>query len=175
MYIYAVQVYGVVDNMLVSAIVAMTENKVIGYENRLPWHLPADLKYFKKITQGNVILMGRKTYESIGRPLPQRENIVITRDVNFNAPGCVVVNSIETALTKAHDSKEVFVIGGAQVFQAMLPLVQRLYLTQVHAEVQGDVFFPEINWQEWQEVSREDHQADEANQYAFSFLVFDRV
>lgn len=160
--------------MRISAIVAMSENQVIGKNNKLPWHLPADLKHFKKITMGHPILMGRKTYESIGHPLPGRCNVVITRDAEFIAPGCVTANSIETALSSAGYSNEIFVIGGSALLEQMLPRVERLYLTKIHHHFEGDVFFPEINFSEWQEVSREDHAADEMNHYKYSFIVLDK-
>lgn len=161
--------------MRISAIAAMSENRVIGNDNQLPWHLPADLKYFKKITQGSPILMGRKTYESIGRPLPNRKNIVITRDTGFEAPGCTVVNSIDTAFAMLSEQEEVFVIGGAMLYQQILPRIQRLYLTIIHHNFSGDAYFPEINLSEWKEVSCEDHAADQENQYAYSFFVYDRI
>lgn len=160
--------------MRISAIVAIAENRAIGLNNQLPWHMPADLKHFKKITLGSPILMGRKTYESIGRPLPGRCNVVITRDADFVAPGCVVVNSIETALSSVGYSNEVFVIGGSALFQQMLPMIERLFLTVIHHAFHGDVFFPEINFNEWHEVSREDHEADEENKYSYSFIVLEK-
>src|SRR5438045_5272652 len=118
--------------MLITAVVAMSENHVIGYKNTLPWHMPADLKHFKKITLDKPVLMGRKTHESIGKPLPGRCNIVITRDPDFRALGCVVVNSMDSALQAASYSEEVFIIGGAQLFASMLPRIQRIYMTIIH-------------------------------------------
>lgn len=160
--------------MRIAAIAAMSENRVIGKDNGLPWNLPADLKYFKQITDGKPILMGRKTFESIGRPLPNRYNIVVTRNAGFAAPGCLVVNSIDTALAAVAEEEEVVVIGGALLYQQMLPRLQRLYLTIVHQEFEGDAFFPEIDLSEWQEVSRSEREADELNVYRCSFLVLDR-
>jgi dihydrofolate reductase len=160
--------------MKISAIVAMSENRVIGRNNQLPWHLPADLRHFKKITLGNPILLGRKTYESIGHALPDRCNVVITRDANFQAPGCIVVNSVETALTSVEYSNEIFVIGGALLFEQLLPRTERIYLTIVHHEFEGDTFFPELDSHEWKEVSRERFPADEENKYAYSFITLDR-
>jgi len=160
--------------MRISAIAAMSENRVIGLNNQMPWHLPADLKHFKTITLGYPILMGRKTFDSIGRPLPDRCNVVITRDVDFVAPGCVTANSIDTALSAVSYSNEIFVIGGAALFQQMLPQISRLYLTVIHHEFQGDTFFPEINPAEWNKLSHEDHVADGENAYAYSFLVLER-
>lgn len=160
--------------MRISAIVAISENRAIGLNNQLPWHLPADLKHFKKITLGHPILMGRKTYESIGKPLPGRCNVVITRDVDFVAPGCVVANSVDTALSSAGYSNEVFVIGGAALFQQMLPMTKRIYLTVIHHFFEGDVFFPKLNMDEWVERKREDFQADEINKYDYSFIMLEK-
>lgn len=161
--------------MKLSAVVAMSENRVIGKDNQLPWHLPADLRHFKQITMGKPILMGRKTFESIGRALPGRTNIVITRDSHFNAPNCLVVNSIETALVSAGDQEEVFVIGGAQLFQQMLAQIQRLYLTVIHKNFDGDAFFPELNMNEWREIKHENHEPDDQNKYDYSFIMLDRI
>jgi dihydrofolate reductase len=160
--------------MRISAICAMSENRVIGNHNQLPWHLPADLRHFKKITLGKPILLGRKTYESIGRPLPDRCNVVITRDVHFQAPGCLVVNSIEHALEAVAYSDEVFIIGGALLYHQTLSLIQRLYMTIIHQYFDGDAFFPEINLQEWSEIERVTCQADDNNPYSYSFIVLDR-
>ena len=160
--------------MQISAIVAMSENRVIGKDNKLPWHLPADLQHFKNITMGKSILLGRKTYESIGRSLPGRRNIIITHDQRFQATDCIIVHSIEAALAAA-SSDEVFVIGGALLFQQMLPYVKRLYITLIHHTFAGDTFFPEWNPDEWQEVERIDHQPDTKNNYAYSFMVFDKL
>jgi dihydrofolate reductase len=161
--------------MKISIIVAMAANHVIGHENRLPWHLPADLQHFKQITMGKPILMGRKTYESIGRPLPGRTNIVITRDESYTAEGCVVVHSMEEAMQAAGDSDEVMVIGGAEFYQQALPQADALYLTLVEGEFEGDAFFPEINEDEWREVERSDFGSDEKNPHAYSFVRMDRV
>ena len=130
--------------MRISIIVAMSENRVIGKDNQLPWHLPADLHHFKSLTMGKPILMGRKTHKSIGRVLPGRCNVVITHDKNFQACGCVVANSIRTALAAVSYSDEVFVIGGALLYEQMLSMAQRIYLTIVHHEFEGDVFFPNL-------------------------------
>ena len=162
---------------ILSAIVAMAENRVIGKDNQLPWHLPADLKHFKSITTGHPILMGRKTHESIGRPLPNRVNIILTRNPDYQAAGCTVVTSIETALQHAeqHHASVLFVIGGAEIYRQLLPAIQRIYLTIVHHAIEGDAHFPELNPHEWKEVSREKHAADEANPFAYSFVVFERM
>ena len=161
--------------MNISIIVAMATNRVIGHENRLPWHLPADLQHFKRITMGKPILMGRKTWESIGRPLPGRTNIVITRDVSYSADGCVVVHSLDAALEAARDNDEIMVIGGAEFYRQVLPRASTLYLTLVDGEFEGDAFFPEIDENEWLEVERSDHGPDEKNPHAYSFIRLERV
>lgn len=160
--------------MHIAAIVAISENAVMGKNNQLPWHLPADLQHFKKITMGKPILMGRKTFDSIGRVLPGRCNVIITRDEAFQAPGCVVATSIDTALASVSYCDEIFVIGGAALFQQMLPMVDRLYLTIIHHEFDGDTFFPDINLAEWQETEREDHLPDEVNRYSYSFITLEK-
>lgn len=166
--------------MKVSLIVAMSQNRVIGRENQMPWHLPDELKYFKRVTLGKPVLMGRNTFESIGRPLPGRPNIIITRNSDYEADGISVVNSVEDALELAeqlteHDANaEAMVIGGAQIFAATLPLADLLYLTEVQAVVDGDVFFPEFAHEEWRLVSREEHAADDRNPYPYSVLVLER-
>lgn len=162
---------------IISAIAAMAENRVIGKDNKMPWHLPADLKHFKATTSGHPVVMGRKTYESIGKPLPDRTNIILTRDLQYSAPDCVILNSIETALSMANelDMDEIFIIGGAEVYRQLLPVTQRVYLTIVHHNFDGDAFFPELKADEWQEVSRERHTADDKNKYDYSFVVMERV
>lgn len=167
--------------MKLALIVAQSVNRVIGRENKMPWHLPEDLQYFKRVTMGNAIVMGRKTFESIGRPLPGRTNIVVTRNADYQAAGVEVVHDLATALSRAEDlalingNEELLVIGGSELYHQALPAAERLYLTQVHAEVEGDAFFPALDMHEWQEVGREDYAADERNPYAYSFLVLDRV
>jgi dihydrofolate reductase len=161
--------------MLLSLIVAMTPDRVIGAENRLLWRLPAELQYFKKITWGKPILMGRKTHLSIGRALPGRRNIVISRNPDFEAAGCEVVSSLEAALALVEDDPEVMVIGGAQIYQQALPYAQRLYLTRVEHSFAGDAFFPELQKSEWQIISEEERPADAENPYAVSFMVLERV
>ena len=152
--------------MKCALIVAMAKNQTIGINNTLPWHLPNDLKYFKNVTMAKPIVMGRKTYESIGRPLPGRTNIVITRQSDYQAEGIVVVNSLQQALDKAEEinviagHEEVMVIGGAEIYQQALLQADRLYITHVHSEVEGDAFFPDVSWSDWQEFKREDHAAD---------------
>jgi dihydrofolate reductase len=152
----------------------MTLNRVIGANNAMPWHLPADLAFFKATTLGHPVVMGRKTYESIGRPLPGRRNIVVTRDPTFHAPGCDVVHSVEGALFQAGEDPEIFVIGGEALFCSFLPATQRIYLTQIHAEIPGDTYFPEIDRAQWQEVSRLERPQDAQNAYDLTFLTLDR-
>lgn len=167
--------------MILSVIVAAAENGVIGRNNALPWHLPGDLRYFKRTTMGKPVIMGRKTFESIGRPLPGRTNIVITRQSNYSAPdGVRVVNSLDEALALAEDvalidgAEELMVIGGEAIYAGALPLAQRLYLTEVHAEVEGDAHLPPIDWGQWRELSRERFEAVSPNPYAYSFVVYER-
>ncbi len=160
--------------MKLSLIAAMADNRVIGHENRLPWHLPADLQHFKAITLGKPVLMGRKTWESIGRPLPGRTNIVITRDTGYIAEGCLVAHSLEEAVRAAGEAAEVMVIGGAQLYRQALPLADTLYLTLVHAEIQGDTRFPAWQPGEWRETARVDHEADDRNPHAYSFITLER-
>ena len=161
--------------MKISIIVAMAANRVIGRDNRLPWHLPADLAHFKAITMGKPILMGRKTWESIGRPLPGRTSIVITRDREYQAPGCVVVHDIAAALQAASGHDEVMVIGGAELYRQVLPRADTLYLTCVEGEFEGDTFFPALADEEWREVACEAHPADEKNPHPYRFITLQRV
>ena len=161
--------------MRLSIVVAMDDNRLIGSKNQLPWHLPADLAYFKKLTTGKSILMGRKTYDSIGRPLPNRRNIVITRNANISIPGCEVVSSIDHALELTKEDSEVMVIGGASLCEQLLPKVNRLYITKIDGEFEGDVFFPKYDDFDWLEVSCESHPKDNSNAYSYKFIVLDRV
>ncbi|MEZ5541983.1 MAG: type 3 dihydrofolate reductase [Pseudomonadota bacterium] len=161
--------------MQLSIIVAMDANRVIGHENRLPWHLPADLRHFREITMGKPIVMGRRTWESIGRPLPGRANIVITRDRSFTAAGCVVVHSVSEALAAAAGYAEVMLIGGAQLYRQLLPRADRLYITQVDGEFPGDAWFPELDPAEWREVARSDHAPDDKNAHGLHFITLERI
>tara|TARA_B100000929_G_C15441911_1_gene398282 strand:- start:611 stop:1096 length:486 start_codon:yes stop_codon:yes gene_type:complete len=160
--------------MRLSIVVAMDDNRLIGKDNGLPWHLPADLAYFKKITTGNSILMGRKTYESIGRALPNRRNIVITRNSEASFSGCEVVDSIDAALSITKNDNEVMVIGGASLCEQLLPEVTRLYITQIEGKFKGDIFFPEYDKNEWYQVSCESHQPDAINKFVYHFIVMER-
>ena len=160
----------------IAAIVAMSENRVIGINNQLPWHLPADLRHFKELTTGHAILMGRKTYESIGRPLPNRLNIVMTRNRDYQAPGCCVVGTLDEAIhkTKEEGKSTLFIIGGAEIYSLLLPFVTELYLTIVHHTLDGDAVFPVLTTTDWVETERIDHPADEKNMFAYSFLTLIR-
>lgn len=164
-----------------SVIVAVAENLVVGKNNALPWHLSEDLQYFKRTTLGKPIVMGRKTFESIGRPLPGRTNIVISRNPDYFAQGIKIVSSLEQAFQLVEDtaliddSQELMVIGGAAIYAAAIPVADRLYVTEVHAEVEGDAYLPNIDWGNWIESSRERHMAIAPNPYDYSFVVYDRV
>ena len=164
------------ENMKISLIVAMASNRVIGLSNKMPWHLSADLKKFKKITMGSPILMGRKTHESIGKPLPGRTNIIISRNPGYRQDGCLVFNDLETAMKKACESaEEVFVIGGSDVYEALLPIAGTIYLTLINKEFQGDAIFPEIDLKDWSEVEREDINDDPDAAFSYSFLRLDKI
>ncbi|QJD94373.1 dihydrofolate reductase [Mucilaginibacter robiniae] len=154
-------------------IVAIATNNGIGKNNQLLWHLPADLKHFKQITSGHTVIMGRKTYDSIGKQLPNRRNIVITRRP-LNIEGCEVVNSVEDALNSCNADENIFVIGGAEIYQQTLPVVNTLYLTLVHQAFEADTYFPEINKDEWLEISHEDYQPDVKNEFSYSFITLRR-
>lgn len=156
--------------MKISLIVAMASNRAIGLNGQMPWHLSADLKRFKQITMGAPILMGRKTYEAIGRPLPGRDNIIVSRDLGYRQPECQVLASIDSALQLCADAPELFVIGGATLYAAMLPRADYLYLTEIHKSFVGDTFFPELVAEQWREVAREDVKNDERVDFSYSFL-----
>ncbi len=161
--------------MKISMIAAMNDERVIGIENRLPWKLPNDMKWFRQQTMGKPIVMGRKTFESFGaKPLPGRKNIIITRGENYQAEGCDVVHSIDEALQAAGDVDEVMIIGGASFYEQMLPRADRLYLTLVHTKVEGDAWFPQIDFSRWQQIERIDCDADEKNPHAHSFVILER-
>ena len=167
--------------MKLALIWAMSRNRTIGRNNALPWHLSEDLKYFKRVTMGKPIIMGRKTWESIGRPLPGRSNIVITRDPAYSAEGVKLVRTLEEAISLAESvalidgADEAVIIGGAQIYALALPVANRLYMTQVHAEVEGDAFFPQFDLTQWNELGREDFSAAGPNPYDYSFVVLERV
>lgn len=155
-----------------SIITAMDQNRLIGRDNALPWHLPADLAFFKKTTLGKPILMGRKTYESIGRPLPGRQNIIISRDPNYRIDGCDTATGIEQALEMIKNQPEAMLIGGSSLYQQTIDLADKLYITFIHSQFEGDAWFPEIPSQNWVESAREDHSADDKNAYNYSFVTY---
>jgi dihydrofolate reductase len=160
--------------MIVSQIAAMSENHVIGKDNQLLWHMPNDLKHFKNTTSGHTVIIGRKTFESVGKPLPKRRNIIITRQ-HITIEGCEVVNSIEAALALCAGEEEVFIVGGAEIYKLSLHLTDRVYLTIIHHHFDGDSFFPEISQNVWKELSRENHPADDKNAFAYSFVTYERA
>lgn len=159
--------------MIISLIAAMDKNRLIGKENGLPWHLPADFKHFKEVTMGKPIIMGRKTFESIGKPLPGRKNIVISRK-GFSADGITVVDSIEKALKAVESTDEVMVIGGASFYEQMIDRADRMYLTLVEAEFVGDAWFPDFDSKDWDVISESVYKSDEKNNYDFTIRVYQR-
>ena len=161
--------------MNISLIAAIDRGRVIGMDNAMPWHMPADLKHFKRITLGKPVVMGRKTFDAIGRPLPGRTNIIVTRDPDWRAEGCVVVYSVEQALQAAAGADEVMVIGGANLFEQLLPRATRIYLTEIKADFAGDSYFPVLPPGHWLERERQDHPADTGNPYPYSFVILDRA
>lgn len=159
--------------MIISMIAAMAKQRVIGKDNTMPWHLPADFAWFKRSTMGKPIVMGRKTFESIGRPLPGRQNVVISRNRELNIEGVSVVESIDEALNLLANEPEIMIIGGGSIYSACLPLASKLYLTFIDAQIDGDTQFPQWS-NEWQEQSREHYSADEKNSYAMDFVVLEK-
>lgn len=160
--------------MRVSIIVAASTNNVIGVDGNLPWHISEDLRRFKAITMGKPMIMGRKTYESIGRPLPGRRSIILTRDNRYSADGCEIASSPDAALALAGDVEEVMIIGGGKVYEQMLDQTDRIYLTRVHLEIDGDTCFPELNTSEWKTVSIEEFPEEEGRDVGFTFLTLER-
>jgi dihydrofolate reductase len=160
--------------MPVSLIAALAQNRAIGLDNQLPWHLSADLKRFKSITMGKPILMGRRTHESIGRALPGRTNLILSADPDYRSPGCRVVHSLDEALREAGESGELMVIGGASLYERFLPRASRLYLTLIGREFPGDTFFPAIDWSRWEEVYRENVTEDAGAGFPYSFVNLER-
>ncbi|MBA3755155.1 MAG: dihydrofolate reductase [Nitrosomonas sp.] len=165
-------------SLRLSILVAMARNRVIGQNNKLPWHLPADLKHFKCLTMGQTIVMGRKTYESIGRPLPGRTNIIITRQKSYEVPGAIVANSIEDALLMCEEigttDREHFIIGGEELFRQTLGVCQRMYVTEIQRDFKGDTFFPEFDSEDWEEIQRDKHFSDSDNNMEYHFVILDR-
>lgn len=165
---------------IISLIVARTRNGVIGRNNTMPWHLPEDLRYFKRVTLGKPVIMGRNTWESLGKPLPGRDNIVITRNSSYSAEGAHIANTLNdainlaTSLASEKNSDEIMIIGGAQIYREALPLVQRAYITEIDADIDGDAFFPPLEGK-WHEISRESHAPCEKNPHPYSFTVFARA
>lgn len=161
-----------------SILVAMAKNRVIGRNNQLPWHLPADLKHFKLLTMGQTIVMGRKTYESIGRPLPGRENIIITRQTGYKVPGATVVNSLQDAILKCEESSTInsenFIIGGEKLYWQTLDICQRIYITEIQSDFEGDVFFPEFDRSDWKEIQRDKHTSENDTHIEYHFVILDR-
>lgn len=156
-----------------SIIVAMARNRVIGVDNKLPWHIPGELKYFKGLTMGHHIIMGRKTYESIGRPLPGRITVIVSRDPDYHQEGCLVAHSLDEAVELAGKDEEVFFVGGSSLYQQALPRVDRLYITEIQADYDGDAHFPSFDRQQWREVSRAPQQTDDG--LGFDYVVYDRL
>lgn len=162
------------SNPTITLIVAASDNNAIGINNQMPWHLPNDFKYFKRNTMEHSVLMGRKTFDAIGKPLPDRRNIIITRNADFQGEDIDVANSIHEALLYCRDEREVFIIGGANIYQQALPLANKVLLTRVHTTIQGDAFFPELASEEWQLISADPHQADDKHAFDYTFEVYSR-
>ena len=156
---------------MIAIIVAVAENNVIGKDNQLIWHLPADLRHFKQKTMGHPMIMGRKTFEAIGKPLPGRTTIIVTRQTDFKVEGCLVVHSVEEAIAKGKElDEQISVVGGAEIYKQALPFVDTIYLTRVHHTFEGDTYFPELQDEDWEQVSEEYHEPDEKNNYSYTFL-----
>lgn len=160
---------------MITIIAAVAENNALGKDNKLIWHLPADLKRFKKVTANHHVIMGRKTFESLRKPLPNRTNIVVTRNTNFRAQNCIVVNSLQQALESVKNDESPFILGGAEIYKQAIKIADKLDITFVHHKFEADVFFPEINKSIWEETSREHFKADEKNNYDYSFVTFKRI
>jgi dihydrofolate reductase len=157
-----------------SIICAMDENRLIGCDNALPWHMPADFAWFRKNTLGKTVVMGRKTYESIGKPLPDRRNIIITRDSNYQMDGCEICASIDEALAVTENEEEIMLIGGASLYQQTISQADKLYITEIHSIFEGDAWFPAIETSLWNESWRKSHAADEKNPHSFSFVIYEK-
>jgi dihydrofolate reductase len=159
---------------MISLIAAMANDHSIGIDNRMPWHLPADLKHFKKITLSKPVIMGRRTFESLGKALPERTNIIVTQQEDFIAPNCVIAHSLKAAIKSAGNADEIMIIGGGQLYQEAIKIAQRMYLTFIDLNTQGDTFFPKWDENEWKEISREVHHKDAVNTYDYKFVVLER-
>jgi dihydrofolate reductase len=162
--------------MIITLVVAASENNVIGRDGGLPWDLPNDMRHFKEITIGHTVVMGRKTYSSIGRPLPDRRNIIVTRQDDFRVEGCEIVHSLEEAFALSEEaaSEEVCVIGGGEIYAQALPFASRIELTRVHITIDGDTFFPKFSEDSWEEINREEHEEDDDHIYPYTFLTYER-
>ncbi len=160
---------------MITIIAAVAENNALGKDNKLIWHLPADLKRFKNVTANHHVIMGRKTFESLGKPLPNRTNIIVTRNTNFSAKNCIVVNSLQQALEAVKNDESPFILGGAEIYKQAIKIADKLDITFVHHKFEADVFFPEIDKSIWKEVSRNEFKADEKNKYNYSFVTFERI
>ena len=160
--------------MIISIIAAMDKNRLIGHGNRLPWKLPADMKHFRQLTLGKPVVMGRRTFDSIGKPLAKRSNVILTRDHNYRADGCIVEHTVDEALIRVNKHEEVMIIGGSSIYEQFLQRADRFYLTQIHDCFEGDVYFPAFELTDWQEVKRIDCAPDEKNPYSYSFVFLHR-
>ena len=160
--------------MIISLIAAMDQNRLIGRGNRLPWRLPADMKHFRELTLGKPVVMGRRTFESIGKPLAKRTNIILTRDPHFRASGCIVTHGVDQAVSEADDCEEVMIIGGYAIYELFLDCAECFYLTQIHECFEGDVHFPEFKLSDWREIKRIKHQPDGDNPHAYDFVCLHR-
>jgi dihydrofolate reductase len=160
---------------MISLILAMDKNRLIGKNNDLPWHLPADLKYFKEVTSGHTVIMGRKTFESIGKPLPNRTNVILTTRADFQPEGCLVFHSVEQALSAIDKEEEAFVIGGAEIYKQFIPLADKIYITVIDHPFEGDAYFPDLDESEWRMVKAEQGIKDEKNPYDYFFTVWERI
>lgn len=164
------------NSFSVAAVVAMADNRVIGNNNQLPWHMPADLRHFKHLTTGNVVIMGRKTHDSIGRALPNRVNIVVSRRHESKTSGCLYATSIDEALVLGNaQAKPLFIIGGAEIYRQALPMITHLYLTVIHHHFTGDTHFPRLDEKDWKTIAQEHHNKDAENAYDYSFLTLERI
>lgn len=162
--------------MIKSIIVAVAQNGVIGKNNDLIWHLPGDLRYFKETTKGHYVIMGRKTFESFGKPLINRTNIIVTRNPDYHQEGCIIVNSLEKALQLADkdNQEEAFILGGGEIYRQAMDICDRLYITEIKASFEGDTYFPTIDEKNWKEVKRIKNQSDQKNKYPYDFVVYER-
>jgi len=160
--------------MVISIIAALGKNNVIGKNNKLPWHLPADFQHFKDLTMGKPVIMGQRTFESIGKPLPGRKNIILSLDESFAPAGCVIARSLEEALKAAGSAQELMIAGGASVYKQFLSLAHKMYLTLIDEQFEGDAYFPEFDWADWQEVEKIENQPDKENHYKYTFITLVR-